>query len=165
MTKIIFNLVSVGAVELAAVGVSVAIFNQASRITIFPLVSITTSFVAEEDAIGKTAIKPVKCDTEKHLAENGQKRERTSIKKENMLENSSSASLASNEPRNSAPHNGAIPDLEKNPSEAKCEELEKKSSKQDGKKESILENATLENVEKGIKNFLVVVQTRVRVVT
>lgn len=140
----------IGAVELAAVGVSVAIFNQASRITIFPLVSITTSFVAEEDAIGKTAIKPVKCDTEKHLAENGQKRERTSIKKENMVENSSSASLASNEPRNSAPHNGAIPDLEKNPSEAKCEELEKKSSKQDGKKESVLENATLENVEKDL---------------
>ncbi|KAL8154419.1 hypothetical protein V2J09_012179 [Rumex salicifolius] len=41
----------IGPVELAAVGVSIAIFNQASRITIFPLVSITTSFVAEEDAI------------------------------------------------------------------------------------------------------------------
>lgn len=36
--------------ELAAVGVSIAVFNQASRIAIFPLVSITTSFVAEEDA-------------------------------------------------------------------------------------------------------------------
>ncbi|XP_022759439.1 protein DETOXIFICATION 43-like [Durio zibethinus] len=42
-----------GPVELAAVGVSIAIFNQASRITIFPLVSITTSFVAEEDTLGK----------------------------------------------------------------------------------------------------------------
>ncbi|XVF56102.1 hypothetical protein PTKIN_Ptkin06aG0090000 [Pterospermum kingtungense] len=40
----------IGSVELAAVGVSVAIFNQISRITIIPLVSITTSFVAEEDA-------------------------------------------------------------------------------------------------------------------
>ena len=39
--------------ELAAVGVSIAIFNQASRITVFPLVSITTSFVAEEDTVGK----------------------------------------------------------------------------------------------------------------
>ncbi|CAL2255499.1 unnamed protein product [Prunus armeniaca] len=41
-----------GPVELAAVGVSIALFNQASRIAIFPLVSVTTSFVAEEDAIG-----------------------------------------------------------------------------------------------------------------
>uniref|UniRef100_A0A7N0TQ47 Protein DETOXIFICATION n=1 Tax=Kalanchoe fedtschenkoi TaxID=63787 RepID=A0A7N0TQ47_KALFE len=42
-----------GAVQLAAVGVSIAIFNQASRITIYPLVSITTSFVAEEDTLEK----------------------------------------------------------------------------------------------------------------
>lgn len=41
--------------ELAAVGVSIAIFNQASRVTIFPLVSITTSFVAEEDTIERMA--------------------------------------------------------------------------------------------------------------
>ncbi|XP_024983317.1 protein DETOXIFICATION 42 [Cynara cardunculus var. scolymus] len=40
----------IGAVELAAVGVSIAVFNQVSRIAIFPLVSVTTSFVAEEDA-------------------------------------------------------------------------------------------------------------------
>ncbi|XP_042009553.1 protein DETOXIFICATION 43-like [Salvia splendens] len=40
-----------GPVEMAAVGVSIAIFNQASKVTIFPLVSITTSFVAEEDTI------------------------------------------------------------------------------------------------------------------
>ncbi|KAG8391243.1 hypothetical protein BUALT_Bualt01G0167800 [Buddleja alternifolia] len=40
-----------GPVEIAAVGVSIAIFNQASRVTIFPLVSITTSFVAEEDTV------------------------------------------------------------------------------------------------------------------
>uniref|UniRef100_A0A1J3HAP7 Protein DETOXIFICATION n=1 Tax=Noccaea caerulescens TaxID=107243 RepID=A0A1J3HAP7_NOCCA len=42
-----------GAVELAAVGVSIAIFNQASKITIFPIVSVTTSFVAEEDTMEK----------------------------------------------------------------------------------------------------------------
>ncbi|XP_023733227.1 protein DETOXIFICATION 42 isoform X1 [Lactuca sativa] len=41
----------IGATELAAVGVSIAVFNQVSRIAIFPLVSITTSFVAEEDTI------------------------------------------------------------------------------------------------------------------
>ncbi|TKY53324.1 MATE efflux family protein 1 [Spatholobus suberectus] len=39
-----------GPVELAAVGVSIAIFNQISKITIIPLVSVTTSLVAEEDA-------------------------------------------------------------------------------------------------------------------
>ncbi|GAB2233248.1 hypothetical protein Droror1_Dr00002467 [Drosera rotundifolia] len=41
----------IGPVELAAVGVAIAVFNQASRIAIFPLVSVTTSFVAEEDAV------------------------------------------------------------------------------------------------------------------
>ncbi|KAK4773575.1 hypothetical protein SAY87_028594 [Trapa incisa] len=39
----------IGPVELAAVGVSIALFNQVSRIAIFPPVSVTTSFVAEED--------------------------------------------------------------------------------------------------------------------
>ncbi|CAK9314197.1 unnamed protein product [Citrullus colocynthis] len=42
----------IGSVELAAVGVAIALFNQVSRIAIFPLVSVTTSFVAEEDTIG-----------------------------------------------------------------------------------------------------------------
>lgn len=44
-------LVHAGPVELAAVGVSIALFNQVSRIAIFPLVSVTTSFVAEEDTL------------------------------------------------------------------------------------------------------------------
>lgn len=44
-----------GSVELAAVGVSIALFNQVSRIAIFPLVSVTTSFVAEEDALGRVS--------------------------------------------------------------------------------------------------------------
>ncbi|KAJ8751132.1 hypothetical protein K2173_016313 [Erythroxylum novogranatense] len=45
----------IGPVELAAVGVSIALFNQVSRIAIFPLVSVTTSFVAEEDTIGEVS--------------------------------------------------------------------------------------------------------------
>lgn len=48
-----------GPVELAAAGVSIALFNQASRITIFPLVSITTSFVAEEDTVARIGVKEV----------------------------------------------------------------------------------------------------------
>ncbi|CAO2837334.1 unnamed protein product [Amaranthus hypochondriacus] len=43
----------IGPNELAAVGVSIALFNQVSRIAIFPLVSVTTSFVAEEDAVAE----------------------------------------------------------------------------------------------------------------
>jgi len=43
-------------VEIAAVGVSIAIFNQVSKVCIYPLVSVTTSFVAEEDAIISKAI-------------------------------------------------------------------------------------------------------------
>lgn len=39
--------------EIAAVGISVALFNQVSKVAIFPLVSITTSFVAEEETIDK----------------------------------------------------------------------------------------------------------------
>ncbi|XVE61170.1 hypothetical protein DITRI_Ditri06bG0018200 [Diplodiscus trichospermus] len=46
----------IGSVELAAVGVSVAVFNQISRITMFPLVSVTTSFVAEEVTTGRSSI-------------------------------------------------------------------------------------------------------------
>ncbi|XP_020539415.1 protein DETOXIFICATION 42 isoform X2 [Jatropha curcas] len=42
----------IGPVELAAVGVSIAIFNQVSKIAIFPLVSVTTSLVAKEDTTG-----------------------------------------------------------------------------------------------------------------
>ncbi|CAN1787673.1 Protein DETOXIFICATION 43 [Linum perenne] len=49
-----------GPVEIAAVGVSIAIFNQASKVTIFPLVSITTSFVAEEETVQRINNETVK---------------------------------------------------------------------------------------------------------
>ncbi|GAB4856040.1 Protein DETOXIFICATION 42, variant 2 [Ancistrocladus abbreviatus] len=48
----------IGPIELAAVGVSIALFNQVSRIAIFPLVSVTTSFVAEEDAASEVSPEP-----------------------------------------------------------------------------------------------------------
>ncbi|RDY02828.1 Protein DETOXIFICATION 42, partial [Mucuna pruriens] len=71
----------IGPVELAAVGVSIAIFNQISKITIIPLVSVTTSLVAEEDAadevqneesdkemlIKVSSLKDVKLEVEDHL--------------------------------------------------------------------------------------------------
>ncbi|XP_057953456.1 protein DETOXIFICATION 42 isoform X2 [Malania oleifera] len=52
----------IGPVELAAVGVSIAVFNQASRIAIFPLVSVTTSFVAEEDTVGRVSPEAQECE-------------------------------------------------------------------------------------------------------
>ncbi|KMZ60989.1 MATE efflux family protein 1 [Zostera marina] len=45
----------IGAVELAAVGVSIAVFNQLSKVAIYPLLSVTTSFVAEESASCKVS--------------------------------------------------------------------------------------------------------------
>lgn len=42
-----------GPVELAAAGASIALFNLTLKITVAPLVSITTSFVAEEYATEK----------------------------------------------------------------------------------------------------------------
>ncbi|XP_027911998.1 protein DETOXIFICATION 43-like isoform X3 [Vigna unguiculata] len=59
-----------GPLELAAAGVSIAVFNQASRITIFPLVSITTSFVAEEDTIQNLATKQTQNDNTKLETDN-----------------------------------------------------------------------------------------------
>ncbi|RWW21883.1 hypothetical protein GW17_00013946 [Ensete ventricosum] len=49
-----------GSLEIAAVGVSIAIFNQVSKICIYPLVSVTTSFVAEENAIMNPSVEEVK---------------------------------------------------------------------------------------------------------
>ncbi|WMV10834.1 hypothetical protein MTR67_004219 [Solanum verrucosum] len=54
-----------GADEIAAVGVSIAIFNQASKVTIFPLVNITTSFVAEEETVRRISEKEAIADLEK----------------------------------------------------------------------------------------------------
>ncbi|KAL3537423.1 hypothetical protein ACH5RR_000789 [Cinchona calisaya] len=51
-----------GPVEIAAVGVSIAIFNQVSKVAIFPIVNITTSFVAEEDAVKRLASESQKGD-------------------------------------------------------------------------------------------------------
>src|ERR1044072_2839903 len=74
----------IGPVELAAAGVAVALFNQASRITIFPLVSITTSFVAEEDTIQKMNIaKAAESDKANNLLqdlENGTSKQNNNLK-------------------------------------------------------------------------------------
>ncbi|XP_020242369.1 protein DETOXIFICATION 42 [Asparagus officinalis] len=65
----------IGPVELAAVGVSIAVFNQVSRIAIFPLVSVTTSFVAEDDAASKMATELESGDSERCSSENSELKE------------------------------------------------------------------------------------------
>lgn len=44
----------VGSTELAAVGVSASVFNLVSKLFNVPLLNITTSFVAEEQALVST---------------------------------------------------------------------------------------------------------------
>ncbi|KAF8403822.1 hypothetical protein HHK36_011928 [Tetracentron sinense] len=66
----------IGPVELAAVGVSIAVFNQVSRIAIFPLVSVTTSLVAEEDTAGRVTTEAQESkDLEKGSSVNSEMRE------------------------------------------------------------------------------------------
>ncbi|KAI3937834.1 hypothetical protein MKW92_039111 [Papaver armeniacum] len=66
----------IGPVELAGVGVAIAVFNQVSRIAIFPLVSITTSFVAEEDAVSRLNTESKETDNmEKACLENSEVKE------------------------------------------------------------------------------------------
>lgn len=57
-------------------GVSIAVFNQVSRIAIFPLVSVTTSFVAEDDAASKMAAEELENgDSERGPSENSELKE------------------------------------------------------------------------------------------
>ncbi|KAJ7538705.1 hypothetical protein O6H91_11G059800 [Diphasiastrum complanatum] len=49
----------IGPVELAAVGVSISVFNLVSKVLNIPLLNITTSFVAEDNAADEVALKEV----------------------------------------------------------------------------------------------------------
>ncbi|XP_043692109.1 protein DETOXIFICATION 42-like isoform X5 [Telopea speciosissima] len=66
----------IGPVELAAVGVAIALFNQVARIAIFPLVSVTTSFVAEEETVGRAITDDQENENlEMQLAPNSERKE------------------------------------------------------------------------------------------
>ncbi|XP_050244040.1 protein DETOXIFICATION 44, chloroplastic isoform X1 [Quercus robur] len=54
-----------GSVELAAVGVSVSVFNLVSKLFNVPLLNITTSFVAEEQALISKAAKDSEMDKDR----------------------------------------------------------------------------------------------------
>ncbi|PWA68308.1 multi antimicrobial extrusion protein [Artemisia annua] len=81
----------IGPVEIAAVGVSISIFNQVSKVAIFPLVSITTSFVAEVETIERLNSKLPKDENMKKtsmIKEETQELMKDDVKLEN-LENGS----------------------------------------------------------------------------
>ncbi|KAK2637103.1 hypothetical protein Ddye_031895 [Dipteronia dyeriana] len=101
-----------GPVEIAAVGVSIAIFNQASRITIFPLVSITTSFVAEEDTIGSVSnIEEPKPDQQQ---QNLEKVNNNNNNNDNSAKNSSEVKDSSSKPaEDNNDHSDMLENLEK----------------------------------------------------
>lgn len=84
-----FFWVCVGATDIGGVGVAIAIFNQASRITMYPIVSITTSFVAEEDTMDRSAIEAQEVEGKK-------------------LENLEEASPKNVEMQEPSPKNGAL---------------------------------------------------------
>lgn len=91
--------------QLAAVGVAIAIFNQASKVTIFPLVSITTSFVAEEDTIESLNSKlPEQEDSKKISAHNNGIK--TLLPEDAVLENLEKGSASTSERKESMPEEG-----------------------------------------------------------
>ncbi|XP_071720295.1 protein DETOXIFICATION 43-like isoform X3 [Rutidosis leptorrhynchoides] len=88
----------IGPVEIAAVGVSIAIFNQVSKVAIFPLVSITTSFVAEEETIERLSNKVAKVENVEKISPNtdkGKELMKDDVKLEN-LENGSTLNAEKN---------------------------------------------------------------------
>ncbi|KAF5469719.1 hypothetical protein F2P56_010286 [Juglans regia] len=146
----------IGPVELAAAGISIALFNQASRITIFPLVSITTSFVAEEDTVGRVGIKEAEkgsdkqnettdqCTPEDAMLEDMERGE--AGKKGQNLEKSLPKD---SEMKEFMPGDVKL-DLEKDDPKQNVENAESSSAKKSRvKRESMQENSTLEDVDRG----------------
>ncbi|XP_011025438.1 PREDICTED: MATE efflux family protein FRD3-like [Populus euphratica] len=84
-----------GPVEIAAVGVAIAIFNQASKVTIFPLVSITTSFVAEEETLQRNCI--VEAEKARDLNKDAESGKAKELPGDEMLENLEKGSATNNE--------------------------------------------------------------------
>ncbi|KAG7014244.1 Protein DETOXIFICATION 43 [Cucurbita argyrosperma subsp. argyrosperma] len=131
-----------GPVELAAVGVSIAIFNQASRITIFPLVSITTSFVAEEETIGKADNKAARVEKGKGSADDNSVKvyvpEDPDLENDERLTAKQDSVNLNHEPRSSA-----------TTEQVGEKENKESSSTKEGKKELVPNNGALqEDLEK-----------------
>lgn len=95
----------IGPVEIAAVGVSIAIFNQVSKVAIFPLVSITTSFVAEEESLERMNNEAMKLqNTEKGSTNKQETKELT--QDDVKLENLEKGATEKDEKEELVPENG-----------------------------------------------------------
>lgn len=95
----------IGPVEIAAVGVSIAIFNQVSKVAIFPLVSITTSFVAEEESLERMNNEAMKLqNTEKGSTNKQETKELT--QDDVKLENLEKGAAEKDEKEELVPENG-----------------------------------------------------------
>ena len=94
--------------EIAAVGVSIAIFNQVSKVAIFPLVSITTSFVAEEESLERMNSEAIKLrSTEKGSTNKQETKELT--QDDVKLENLENGTTEKDEKKELAPEKGMLP--------------------------------------------------------
>ncbi|KAI4300763.1 hypothetical protein L6164_034101 [Bauhinia variegata] len=82
-----------GPIELAAVGVSIAIYNQVSKIAIIPLVSVTTSLVAEEDAAEKLSTQLVEMETLIGISTDNLGTDKLNVEKQNEQADCSSSSI------------------------------------------------------------------------
>ncbi|KAJ9558439.1 hypothetical protein OSB04_013053 [Centaurea solstitialis] len=94
----------IGPVEIAAVGVSIAIFNQVSKVAIFPLVSITTSFVAEEESLEKMKLQ----NTEKGSSSTNKEETKLLTQDDVILETLENGSTEEDEKKELVPENGML---------------------------------------------------------
>lgn len=91
--------------EIAAVGVSIAIFNQVSKVAIFPLVSITTSFVAEEETIERMNREAIEVQNTEKCCSN-QEKTKELTQDDAKLENMENGSTLTNEKKEMATEKG-----------------------------------------------------------
>ncbi|GAV67012.1 MatE domain-containing protein, partial [Cephalotus follicularis] len=143
-----------GPVELAAVGVSIAIFNQASKVTIFPLVNITTSFVAEEETVSRMNSEAIKCqDLEKSSAKNIDMKE--SKPEDVKIENLEKGATTDTDMKDLCTTDGKMKDLLENNDSCKsasaCKSLSLVDSKTTFKSSTLLVSETIKAKSKKAK--------------
>lgn len=144
----------IGPVELAAAGVSIALFNQASRITIFPLVSITTSFVAEEDTVAKMNVESAKVEKREKNSDMLDDMEKGASKPKGDDTPQNGRHLGKFSPQNSGMEEASTDDIErgeagKGAAEAKSENSDEGLAKNTDSKKVISENVKPAIAENG----------------
>ncbi|KAB2600547.1 MATE efflux family protein FRD3-like [Pyrus ussuriensis x Pyrus communis] len=145
----------IGPVELAAAGVSIALFNQASRITIFPLVSITTSFVAEEDTVAKMNVESAKVEKREKNSDMLDDMEKGASKPKGDDTPQNGRHLGKFSPQNSGMEEASTDDIErgearKGAAEAKSENSDEGLAKNTDSKKVISENTKIRKKKRHI---------------